>query len=70
MRFSAQWLKRLTLLREASFSLDVLKTLTRLAKDTGALEDGAYIGLQEQLQDVGRQLGGWIKAPIQTKKSA
>ncbi|MBM3205187.1 four helix bundle protein [Candidatus Uhrbacteria bacterium] len=67
---SEQGYKRTTLLRQASFTLDVLKVLVRLAKDIKALPEGTYIQLQGQMQEVGKQLGGWIKSLTETKKPA
>jgi len=57
----ARGYKRLVLLSEASVQLDMLKIFIRLAKDTHAMSDKQYIHLQEQLNEVGKILGGWIK---------
>jgi len=49
-------------LRLISIKLDLLKVLLRLAKETQALTNKAYIELQTQLQEIGKMLGGWIRA--------
>jgi len=64
-----QGYKRITALREASLELDQLKIFLRLAKDSGALTLKHYGHLEGLLQDVGKQLGGWIKS-LQTKGPA
>ena len=61
--------KKLAHLREASLLLDQLKIFLRLAKDAEALTPKHYIQLQVMLQDIGKQLGGWIKS-LQTKGPA
>ncbi len=58
---AARGYKRLTILNEASFELDMLKIFIRLAKDTHAMTDKQYIHLQGQLNEIGKMLGGWIK---------
>jgi hypothetical protein len=58
--------KRLTTLKEASISLDLLKVLIRLAKDTQAISEKEYLLLQGQLREIGKMLGSWIKS-LQTK---
>jgi len=52
-------------LNEISSKLDLLKVLLRLAKDTRALNDSHYLELQTMLQEIGRMLGGWIRAAKQ-----
>jgi len=61
--------KKLSYLREASLLLDQLKIFLRLAKDVGGLSSKQYVQFQLMLQDIGKQLGGWIKS-LQTKGSA
>ncbi len=58
---------KLETLRTMSVKVDLLKVLLRLAKDTKALSSGRYLTLQEMLQEIGKMLGGWIKATQQTK---
>ncbi len=61
--------RKLTHLRETSHLVDQLKIFLRLAKDTDALTQKQYILLQNDLQEIGKQLGGWIK-DLQTKSPA
>jgi hypothetical protein len=35
--------------------------LIRLAYETNALQDKHYLSLQQQLQEIGKMLGGWIR---------
>ena len=72
MRARAEHGFRLTnILREASFICDELKILLRLAKDTRGLSLKHFIQLQKALQEIGKQLGGWIKANMpDTKRPA
>jgi len=53
--------EKLPFLREGSTKVDLLKVLFRLAKDVRALDNKKYILLEEQLQEIGRMFGGWIK---------
>lgn len=53
--------EKLPVLREGSTKVDLLKVLLRLAKDIKALDNKKYIILEEQLQEIGRMFGGWIK---------
>lgn len=57
--------QKLLLLEKASIKLDLLKMLIRLAKDTQAVDTKKYVHLEEQLQKVGKMLGGWLKATKQ-----
>lgn len=50
-----------------SVKVDLLKVLLRLAKDTKALSSGSYLTLQDMLQEIGKMLGGWIKATQQVR---
>src|SRR3989344_8858203 len=45
--------------------IDLLKILLRLAKDTLALTNKNYLELQEMLHEIGKMLGGWIRATKQ-----
>ena len=51
-----------TKLPEISVNLDLLKILIRLSYDIKATDLKAYIRLQEELQKIGRMLGGWIRS--------
>jgi hypothetical protein len=52
-------------LYKISNKIDLLKILLRLAKDTLALTNKNYLELQEILQEIGKMLGGWIRATKQ-----
>jgi len=56
-------------LYKISCKLDLLKILLRLAKDTLALTNKSYLELQEMLQEIGKMLGGWIRATKQSLPS-
>ena len=53
---------KITVLEKISTKLDLLKVLIRLSKDSLAIKDGQYLELQTIVQEIGRMLGGWIKA--------
>ena len=50
------------LVEKASAKLGLLKIFIRLAFDLKIIDQSKYIKLQEQLQEIGRMLGGWIKS--------
>lgn len=54
--------KKLFHLEKAIVSLDLLKILIRLAKDTRCLDNKKYLQLEESLQEIGRMLGGWRRS--------
>lgn len=56
---------RLAILKQMSVKTDLLKTLLRLSKDTHSLPTGRYLELQAILQEIGKMLGGWIRATKQ-----
>lgn len=49
-------------LENASAKLNLLRLLVRLMKDTKTLDMKKYIALQEIIDEMGRQLGGWIRS--------
>lgn len=53
---------KLAQLRIASAKLDVLRLLVRLCKDCECISNEAYLETESKLHEVGRMLGGWIKA--------
>jgi four helix bundle protein len=53
---------KLPVLQKASIKLDVLKVFIRLCKDLKILDNKKYLILESQIQEIGRMLGGWIKA--------
>lgn len=54
--------RKLPHLEKAIVSVDLLKILIRLAKDTQALDEKRYLELQGHLQEMGRMFGGWKKS--------
>jgi len=46
----------------ASIKFDTLKIFIRLSNDIGMLDNKKYIALQNQLQEIGRMIGGWKKS--------
>jgi hypothetical protein len=57
-------IEKLPILQKASIRLDVLKVLIRLCKDLKVLDNKKYLILESNIQEIGRMLGGWIKASI------
>lgn len=49
-------------LQKASLKIDLLKTLIRLSKEVKALDNKKYIQLQQELQEIGRMIGGWLRS--------
>ena len=50
-----------SLLRELNEGLNVLRALTRLCVDLGCLKGRQYEYASRQIDEIGRQIGGWIK---------
>ncbi|MFH1142791.1 MAG: four helix bundle protein [Candidatus Uhrbacteria bacterium] len=44
----------------ASNKLDILKLLVRLCKDCKCISNAQYITTESNLQNIGKQIGGWI----------
>jgi hypothetical protein len=42
-------------------SVDMLRVFIRLASDTKIIDKKLYISLQQQIDEIGRMLGGWLK---------
>lgn len=51
-----------SVLQKASLSLDRTKVLIRLCKDLKIIDNKKYLILETTLQEIGRMLGGWLKA--------
>src|SRR3989338_5663937 len=49
-------------LERTSAKLNLLRIFLRLAKDVKALDQKKYLALEEKVDEVGRMLGGWLKA--------
>lgn len=50
------------LLNKIDKNVNLLKILIRLAYDTKSIDNKKYIILQEQLQEIGKMIGGWLKS--------
>ncbi len=48
--------------KKASVRLDVLKVLIRCCKDLKILDNKKYFLFESQILEIGKMLGGWIKA--------
>jgi hypothetical protein len=44
-----------------SSSVDMLRILIRLASDTMTIDKKLYLAIQEEIDEIGRMLGGWLK---------
>lgn len=55
-------IEKLPVLQNASIKLDVIKVLIRLCNDLKILDTKKYLILQTSIQEIGKMLGGWIKA--------
>ncbi len=49
-------------LRQASFSLSLLRLLLRLAWDTRCIDNKKTAALQTVIDEIGRMIGGWMKS--------
>jgi four helix bundle protein len=54
--------EKLECLSKAATKLDLLKNLLRLAEDVEAIPTKRYLSFSENLQEIGRMLGGWIRS--------
>ncbi len=54
--------RKLKTLEEANSKFDVLKVLFRMARELKLLDNKKYLSLEEKAQEIGRQLGGWIRS--------
>ena len=62
--FSASFLtgyRKLNLVEKSSSNLDAVKFLMRLAWEIKSVNNNKYIILSEQLEKIGKQIGGWLK---------
>lgn len=53
---------RANALTKISAKVDILRVFLRLAFDTKTINNKKYLHLQEQLDEIGRMLGGWLKS--------
>lgn len=54
--------RKLKVLEDANGKFDVLKVLFRMAREFKLLDNKRYISLEEKAQEIGKQLGGWIRS--------
>jgi len=54
--------EKLPTLEQASSKLNVLRILVRLAYDIKSIDNKKYTALQQDIDEIGRMLGGWIKS--------
>lgn len=54
--------KKLPAVERSIAKINLLKILIRLAKDTKALDNKKYLRLEQDLQEIGRMLGGWKRS--------
>jgi hypothetical protein len=49
------------MLQKASAKLNLLRVFIRLCRDTKVLDNKRYIQLEQNIDEIGKMLGGWIK---------
>ena len=54
--------EKIHVLEKASFDLNMLRVFVRLSKDTKVIDNKKYIELEGVIDNIGQQLGGWIKS--------
>lgn len=52
---------KLPILEKVSLKLNFLRVFLRLLKEVKTIDNKKYAALQEYVDEIGRQLGGWIK---------
>ncbi len=53
--------QKMPYLQKAGIKLDILKFFLQISWEIKALDNKKYITLSEQLNEIGKMLGGWIK---------
>ncbi len=53
--------RKLKVLEEANSKFDVLKVLFRMARELQLMDNKKYLSLETKAQEIGKQLGGWIR---------
>jgi hypothetical protein len=64
LTFSALYSKseqKLNMVSKAGIKLDLVKFLLRIAWEIKALDNKRYAAISEQLDEIGRMVGGWAK---------
>lgn len=54
--------EKLPVLEKASVKLNLFRVFIRLSKEVRTIDSKEYVLLQENTDEVGRMLGGWIKS--------
>lgn len=54
--------EKMPILQKASAKLNLLRVYVRLAKEVCALDNKKYLILQEDIDEIGRMLGGWLRS--------
>lgn len=54
--------EKYAIIRQANIKFDTLKIFIRLANEVNMLDAKKYLTLQQQLQEIGRMIGGWQKS--------
>ena len=54
--------EKLPVLEKASVKINLFRIFIRLAKEVKAIDGKKYILLQENTDEIGRMLGGWIRS--------
>ena len=54
--------ERLPILIVANNKFEVLKFLLRSARELRIIDNKKYLSLESKIQDIGKQLGGWMKS--------
>jgi len=54
--------EKLPILKKTSLNLNLLRVFVRLLKDTKSIDLKSYALLEENIDEIGRMLGGWIKS--------
>ncbi len=65
--------EKIDVLEQASVDLNMLRVFVRIAKDTKVLDMAKYTKIQQDIDEIGRMLGGWIKhlkAPEKTEEES
>lgn len=52
---------KMPLLNKSSIKINLLKILIRISHELKIIDNKKHYRLQEQLQEIGRMIGGWIK---------
>jgi len=54
--------EKLSLIKKANTKFDILKLFIRLLKDLDIINSKKYLELQNQIQEIGKMLGGWQRS--------